>query len=124
MIIYRGGRRQRGYGIGGVFSSLFRQALPALEQGAKIIGKNAVQLGMNVANDAIQGKDPLKSLEQHGVMAALNTGGEILDSTFDNSASTNTKHKKRKREGKNVIHHRAKRQKGRGFTDIFDDASD
>ena len=121
MIIYRGGRRQRGYGIGGVFSSLFRQALPALEQGAKIIGKNAVQLGMNVANDAIQGKDPLKSLEQHGVMAALNTGGEILDSAFDDSTS---KRKKRKREGKNVIHHRAKRQKGRGFTDIFDDASD
>ncbi len=117
MIIYRGGRRQRGYGVGGVFSSLFRQALPALEQGAKIVGKNALELGMNVANDAIQGKDPLKSLEHHGISAALNAGGEIVDSITETG-------KKRKREGKKVIHHRAKRQRGRGFTDIFDDASD
>ncbi len=118
MIIYRGGRRQRGYGIGGVFSSLFREALPVLEKGAKIVGKNAVQLGMNVAQDAIQGKDPLKSLEQHGINAALTTGGELLDTTLDTG-------KKRKREGKRVIPHRAKRQRGRGFTDIFDNhASD
>ena len=119
MIIYRGGRRQRGYGIGGVFSSLFRQALPVLEKGAKIVGKNAVQLGMNMAQDAIQGKDPLKSLEQHGLNAAANALGDVAE-----ALPTTQTGKKRKREGKKVIPHRAKRQRGRGFTDIFDDASD
>lgn len=119
MIIYRGGRRQRGYGIGGVFSSLFRQALPVLEKGAKIVGKNAVQLGMNMAQDAIQGKDPLKSLEQHGLNAAANTLGDVTE-----EFTTTKTGKKRKREGKKVIPHRAKRQRGRGFTDIFDNASD
>ena len=36
---YRGARFQRGYGIGGIFKSIARYAIPLFKQGAKVVGK-------------------------------------------------------------------------------------
>lgn len=47
---------QRGYGLGGILSGLFRSALPVLTRGAKTIGKQALQTGLQMANDALNGQ--------------------------------------------------------------------
>ena len=125
--MYRGGRRQRGAGIGGVFKSLFRSAVPFLQEGAKIVGKHAMNMGQKVLQDTMAGKDALKSFEMHGKKAALDTGTELLNKAgtvafVEESSSSNTKKRKRP-GGKTVSYRSAKRQKGRGFQDIFDNDS-
>jgi hypothetical protein len=53
---YRGARMQRGYGIGGIFKSLARYAIPLLfKQGAKVAGKRALQEATEVGQDVLQG---------------------------------------------------------------------
>ena len=127
--MYRGGRRQRGNGIGGVFKSLFRSAVPFLQEGAKIVGKHAMNMGQKVLRDTMAGKDALKSLEMHGKKAALDTGTELLnkagtvafvDEESVNDKNTNNSKKRKRPSGKSISHRSAKRQKGRGFRDIFD----
>jgi hypothetical protein len=53
---FRGARMQRGYGIGGIFKSLARYAIPLFKQGAKIVGKRALQAATEVGQDVFQGK--------------------------------------------------------------------
>ena len=53
---YRGARFQRGYGIGGIFKSLARYAIPLFKQGAKVVGKRALQAATEVGQDVLQGK--------------------------------------------------------------------
>jgi hypothetical protein len=53
---YRGARFQRGYGIGGIFKSLARYAIPLFKKGAKVVGKRALQTATEVGQDVIQGK--------------------------------------------------------------------
>ena len=50
---YRGARFQRGYGIGGIFKSLARYAIPLFKQGAKVVGKRALQAATEVGHDVI-----------------------------------------------------------------------
>ena len=40
-------RFQQGYGLGSIFKGLFRWAMPHLQQGAKVLGKRALQTGSN-----------------------------------------------------------------------------
>ena len=54
---FKGVGIQRGYGLGSMFRSLFRSAIPFLKSGAKAVGKAALNTGMGVANDVIAGKD-------------------------------------------------------------------
>jgi hypothetical protein len=54
---YRGARFQRGYGIGGIFKSLARYAIPLFNQGAKVVGKGALQAATEVDQDVLQGKN-------------------------------------------------------------------
>ena len=49
---YRGARFQRGYGIEGIFKSLARYAIPLFKQGAKVVGKRALQAATDVGQDA------------------------------------------------------------------------
>ena len=53
---FRGARMQRGYGIGGIFKSLARYAIPLFKQGAKVVGKRALQAATEVGQDILQGK--------------------------------------------------------------------
>jgi hypothetical protein len=63
---YRGARFQRGYGIGGVFKSLARYASPLFQQGAKVVGKRALQAATKVGQDVLQGKNVRESANTHG----------------------------------------------------------
>ena len=62
----RGARFQRGYGIGGIFKSLARYAIPLFKQGAKVVAKRALQAATEVGQDALQGKYVRESVETHG----------------------------------------------------------
>ena len=52
---FYGARFQRGYGLGSILRGLFRWAVPHLQQGAKVIGKKALQTGVNVVEDVLDG---------------------------------------------------------------------
>jgi hypothetical protein len=58
---YRGARFQRGYGIGGIFKSLARYAIPLFKQGAKVVGKRALKAATEVGQDVLQGKNVRES---------------------------------------------------------------
>jgi hypothetical protein len=61
MNVFQGARGQRGHGLGSVLSGLFRSALPML----KNIGKQALQTGLSVATDVVQGNSFKDSLRKH-----------------------------------------------------------
>ena len=63
---YRGARFQRGYRIGGIFKSLARYAIPLFKQGAKVVGKRALQAATEVGQDLLQGKNVKESVKTHG----------------------------------------------------------
>ena len=56
---FRGVRMQRGYGIGGIFKTLFKQ-------GAKDVGKRALQAATEVGQDILQGKNVRECVKTHG----------------------------------------------------------
>ena len=53
MPAFHGAQSQRGYGLSSIFRGIFRWAVPNLRQGAKMLGKKALQTGVNVAHDVI-----------------------------------------------------------------------
>ena len=54
---FHGARFQRGYGLGAIFKGLFRWAMPHSQQGAKVLGKNALQTGAQLAQDVLEGNN-------------------------------------------------------------------
>ena len=54
---FHGARFQQGYGLGSIFKGLFRWAMPHLQQGAKVLGKKALQTGAQVAQDVLEGNN-------------------------------------------------------------------
>jgi len=116
MIIYRGGRRQRGHGIGGVFKNLFRSAMPMIKEGGKIVAKNALNLGANVLADMRSGENNVgKAFERHAIKTAMETAEDMVN------AGEKAVNKRSKRKGNAITSRQAKRLKGRKFADIYDD---
>ena len=54
---FHGTRFQRGYGLGSIFRGLFRWAVPHLQEDAKMLGKKALQTGVDVAQDVLAGEN-------------------------------------------------------------------
>ena len=72
--IYKGRRRQRGYGVGGNFASFFRAAAPLLKTAGMTVGKEALRAGNEVLDDIEKGNRNWKdSVKIHGKRAAINT---------------------------------------------------
>ena len=67
---FHGARFQHGYGLGSIFRGLFRWAMPHLQQGAKVIGKKALQTGVNVVQDVLDG-DNIKTAVHKRTKQAL-----------------------------------------------------
>jgi hypothetical protein len=74
---YRGARFQRGYGIGGIFK---RYAIPLFKQGAKVVGKRALQAATEVGQDVLRGKNVRESAKTHG--------GELVKDFAEKGART------------------------------------
>jgi hypothetical protein len=64
---------QRGHGLGSFFGRLFRSILPVAKSigksALKTVGKEAVNMGMNVAQDLSEGRNIRQSLKEHGAKA-------------------------------------------------------
>ena len=54
---FHGSQFQQGYGLGSIFKGLFRWDMPHLQQGAKVLGKKALQTGVQVAQDVLGGSN-------------------------------------------------------------------
>ena len=67
---FRGARIQRGYGIGAIFKSLARIAIPLFKRGAKAVGKRALQAATEVGQDVLEGKNVIESAKSRGKQAA------------------------------------------------------
>ena len=55
--VFTGPRTQRGYGLGGILGGLFRSAMPLIKQGVKTLGREVLNTGVGIAQDALDGKN-------------------------------------------------------------------
>ena len=70
MPVFYGARMQRGHGIGSIFSGLFRSIFPVLKRVAPVIGKKALQTGIDIVSDVAAGQS-LKESAKSRVTDAL-----------------------------------------------------
>ena len=108
---YRGPVYQRGHGLGGLFGSIFRAAVPvfrstvapALKKGAKALAREALTTGVNVAGDVLRGSNVKESFQQR-LPAAANRirkkGLRKLESMLSTSDGNGTRLVTRKRKGR------------------------
>lgn len=73
--IYAGIPHQRGYGIGNVFGSLMKVAVPVLQSSVKSLGKRlarqGVKTGVGLATDALRGKNMKQAAKDRMTQAAV-----------------------------------------------------
>ena len=73
MPVFYGARMQRGHGLGSIFSGLFRSIFPMLKRVAPVIGKKALQTGIDIVSDVAAGQS-LKESAKSRVSDALKEG--------------------------------------------------
>jgi len=73
---------QRGHGIGSLFRGLFRFAMPFLKQGAKTVGRQALQTGIQVAGDMLENRPIKESLK-----ARVREAGSSLRTKAENKVN-------------------------------------
>ena len=71
--VFYGARMQRGHGLGSIFSGLFRSIFPMLKRVTPVIGKKALQTGIDIVSDAAAGLS-LKESAKSRVSDALKEG--------------------------------------------------
>ena len=94
MPVFYGARMQRGHGIGSLFSGLFRSIFPMLKKVAPVIGKKALQTGIDIVSDVAAGQS-LKESAKSRVSDALKEGISSFIPT-DNAQSGSGFRRKRK----------------------------
>jgi hypothetical protein len=67
--VFVGGRSQRGHGIGSFFSGFGRMILPWLKTGGKALLREGVGTGLQVAQDALGGRNVGESFREHAKQA-------------------------------------------------------
>ena len=77
----RGYGWQVGFGLGGLFKSVARAALPMVKSGAKALGNIALNAGANVLGDVVSGRDLKESLKTHGKEAVITAKKKSRQST-------------------------------------------
>lgn len=111
---YQGSQFQKGYGFGSLFRSFFRAAVPLFKSGAKAVGKQMFQTGLNVLNDVSKGDDIRVAAKRH-----MKEAGRQLTEKAASRVKTmigSGKNKKRKRPCHSVSSKSVKKVKAR---DIF-----
>lgn len=108
--IYKGTLTQRGYGLGGTFQRFFKwivplfqkHAVPALQEGAKELGKKALTTVSNVAKDAAEGKNVLESAKSH-VNTAIEDLATKIEEKLENKKGRGLKKKLKPKKFKKYI---------------------
>lgn len=95
--VYAGSRYQRGGGIGSFLGGIGRRILPFLAKGAKVLGKEALRSGINVAADALEGRNISDSIRERAAESkeVLREKAVRKLKEFGEQAGTGRKRKKR-----------------------------
>ena len=112
---YQGAAHQKGYGIGGLFRSLFRVAVPLFKSGAKAIGKQVLKSGVGLVNDLAHGVD-VKTAAKQRLKEAGRSLADKANTKVKTMIGSGQRNKKRKHLKKTLISRSAKKHKVR---DIF-----
>ena len=99
MPVFRGSAWQQGYGLGGLFKSLARAAMPMVKSGAKALGKIALNTGANLLGDVVSGKNLKESAKARGKEAA-NVAKNRAVNRLQTYAQTGSGRRRRKRSGR------------------------
>jgi hypothetical protein len=78
--VYVGTRYQRGHGLGSIFGSLFKSAVPLLKRGAKTLGCEALKTGLNLASDVMERQNVTQASSQ--IQIEIN-GTNLLQKAMD-----------------------------------------
>ena len=96
---FSGAAYQKGYGLGGIFSSIAKTVLPLIKSGAKAIGKQVLRSGVGFASDVLKGKN----VKQAAIDRAKSGGSNLLESALKKRKRPTGKVQKKKRKKHNDI---------------------
>ena len=106
---------QRGHGIGSLFRGLFRYAMPFIKQGAKAVGRQALQTGIHLAGDVLENR-PFKESVKTRVREAGSALRTKAQNKINHLLTGSGRRRTRKRKAARRIGPPRKKQKVR---DIF-----
>ena len=94
MPYFAGAGVQQGYGLGNLFSSIAKSVLPLVKKGAKTLGKQVLQSGVDFASDVLQGKN----VKQAAIDQAKAAGTNLLQAAQRKRKAAPRKVQKKKRK--------------------------
>jgi hypothetical protein len=105
---FKGPSYQRGHGLGGLFGKLFRTAIPVfrntvspiLKRGAKAVAREALNTGVGVASDLLDGGSLQDSVERRGQIAAqrlMQKGAAKMNAMLNQPTRRSTPARKRRK---------------------------
>ena len=90
--VFKGDIYQDGYGLGGIFGSLFRKVVPILKSTAMTAGKTLLKSGADALGDVISGeKDIMSAIKDRGKEGLKQVGSDVKDVVVNSIRGT--KHK-------------------------------
>lgn len=122
-IIYKGAPYQRGHGIGSFLGGLFRSVLPLLSSGAKVVGKEALNVGVGLLSDMMNSQ-PMEESVKSRIKDATRNLKRKADSKID-TIMTGSGYKKKRQKRRSIIALKAsrgrttKKQRTKNKSDIF-----
>jgi hypothetical protein len=71
---FKGGRGQKGAGLGSFLAGMFRRVFPYLKQGAQALGHELLDTSKNLLRSKLNNEDMKESLDKHLTTAGRNLG--------------------------------------------------
>jgi hypothetical protein len=115
--VFYGARMQRGHGIGSIFGGLFRTIFPIIKRVAPVIGRKALETGMQIAGDVAAGQS-IKEAAKTRVVEAIEKGINKLAGGPSDQNQTGSG-KPRKRAAGATTERKSKKKKKSTAVDIF-----
>ena len=109
---FAGAQYQRGHGLGSLFGSLLRSAMPLIKRGAVALGRGALKTGVRIAGDVLSGQN-IKTAAKRRVTAAVMDSIRVPGKRIKRAAT--------KAKFTAVKRRRKKRTSTKRTADIFDD---
>ena len=91
--VFYGQRTQRGHGIGNIFGGLFRTVFPLIKRFAPVIGRKALQTGIQIVSNVVEGRS-LKEAAKERVGETIREGINKLTTTSQSGSGIERKRKK------------------------------
>lgn len=121
--IYKGAPFQRGHGIGSFLGGLFRSVLPLLKNGAKAVGKEALNAGVGLLSDMLNVQPMDESIRSRLKTATSNLkrkADEKIDTVMKGSGYKIKKQRKNRLTSKKTLQRNgSKKLRQSKIKDIF-----